>query len=673
MRRFVYPFSAIVGQEEMKLALMIAAVAPGVCGVLLRGEKGSGKSTAARALAEILPEIEVIEGCLFGCRPQGPLCPSCTRKQKGQRLVRRSAPFVNLPLSITEDALFGAIDFEEAVRSGRRRLLPGLLARANHGVLYVDEVNLLADHLVAGLLSVAESGVNIVERESLSLIHPARFILIGSMNPEEGELSPQFLDRFGLCVTVTGEKNPDIRAEIIHRRLCFEKAPYSFRALYADEEARLKQKVLQAQRILPSVSLSRSIRSFVAELCRKNRVPGHRADLILQTAAVAHAALNGRLEVTYDDVLAVADMVLRHRRREAEARQKKDPQRDQKGRKKPPEEEPEKNEGQGKSPQVSQETPHRRERSEEGPKGSEAGLNGPSPPDDPQQVSENEGGDQIYEVEETFTVRPFFSRADHKRRRVRSGRRSATLNKHPRGRFVRAVIPQGRVRDLAVAATIRAADPYQALRGRDSGRLIIREEDLREKLRESRTGHLLFFCVDGSGSMGAEARMAETKGAIMSLLLSAYQRRDRVGLMVFRGKEAQMVLPPTNSVEIAARILEGLPVGGSTPLSAALLRLEEFLRQILRREPDLKVTVFLITDGRGNVSLTGEKPRQEVEALARRLAGGFPQVEFVIIDTETGLIKLQMAQRLATLLEARYFTPEALRAEEMVRIAKEIL
>ena len=224
-----------------------------------------------------------------------------------------------------------------------------------------------------------------------------------------------------------------------------------------------------------------------------------------------------------------------------------------------------------------------------------------------------------------------------------------------------------------MAATIRAAAPYQVLRGRDSGRLIIREEDLREKLRESRTGHLLFFCVDGSGSMGAEARMAETKGAIMSLLLPAYQRRDRVGLMIFRGKEAQMVLPPTNSVEIAARILEGLPVGGSTPLSAALLRLEEFLRQTLRREPDLKVTVFLITDGRGNVSLTGEKPRQEIEALARRLAEGFPQVEFVVIDTETGLIKLQMAQRLATLLEARYFTPEALRAEEMVRIAKEIL
>ncbi|WP_456434436.1 ATP-binding protein [Thermosulfuriphilus sp.] len=661
-----YPFSAIVGQEEMKLALMLAAVSPAVSGVLLRGEKGSGKSTAARALARILPEVEVIKGCPFGSSGHDPLCHLCKvpTNCRSEGSFWRPAPFVNLPLSITDDALFGAIDLDKALKEGRKCLRPGLLARANHGVLYIDEVNLLEDHLVAGLLNVAENGINIVERESLSLVHPARFILIGSMNPEEGELSPQFLDRFGLCVSVKGEKDPGLRSEIIRRRLLFEKDPLSFSQAYESKEAELRNRIREARNLYPSVAIPRHIRSFIAEVCRENNVPGHRADLILQTAATARAALEGRLEVKYEDVEAVAEMVLRHRRREAEARST------------PPKDKQEILSQASPSKTRQDQTPDLRpEASQDRPpkeaEGEGRGEEAPHflPPQEPKEHQGQDSQDQVFKVGNPFRVRSFGDQSDRRRRVARTGRRSSTLNKLPRGRFVRAVIPKGPVRDLAIAATVRAAAIRQVSRGQ--GKLIIREEDLRQKLRKTKTGHLLLFCLDGSGSMGAEARMTETKGAILSLLLSAYQHRDRVGLMIFRGQEAQLVLPPTNSVELAARLLETLPVGGSTPLSAALARLGELLRQKLRQDPDLKITVILITDGRGNVSLTGENPRLEVETLAQRLSQTFPQVEFVVIDTEVGSIRLEMARRLAAILSARYFTPEALRAEEIARIARQ--
>ena len=632
-----YPFSAIVGQEKMKLALLLAAVSREVAGVLLCGEKGTGKSTAARALAHLLPEIA----------------------------SGKSAPFVNLPLNATEEALFGTIDLEKTLTTGRPVYAPGLLARAHQGVLYIDEVNLLPPHLMAGLLDVAESGRLVVEREGLSLEQPASFVLIGSMNPEEGDLPPQFLDRFGLCVFVSGEEDPEKRVEIVKRRLSFETAPLSFEDRYQAEEAKLRKRLEKAQSLYPQVTLPPTLRVLIGELAREANVAGHRADLVLQAAARAHAALSGRKEVKQEDIEAVAEMVLVHRRREKTA---KTPE-------KRPEEDhsPEKEHRQEEKPRKKTSQKPKEQPSPAAQDGSFGEKSEEAPPlSPPKEMEPHEGEDRVFEIGEVFPVRPLEVLSRRKNWQGSSGKRRKSTSPS-RGRFVRAVLPQGRVREVALSATLRAAAPYQLARGGGPGRgLVITQSDLREKLRQSRVGHLLLFCVDASGSMAAEARMRETKGAIMSLLLSAYQKRDRVALIVFRGKEARLALPPTNSVELAGRLLRDLPVGGSTPLSAALVFTASFLEKTLRREPQLPITVFLITDGRGNVSCGKDKPQEEVKHFARHLAARFSQVEFVVIDTETGLVRLEMAKDLARILSARYFTPEALKAERLAQIAREV-
>ncbi len=670
-----YSFSAIVGQEDMKLALLLAAINPAVCGVLIKGEKGTGKSTAARALSAILPEVETVVGCPFNCLAKAPVCPDCAEKlDRGDDFIheRRPAPFINLPLSVTEDALFGSIDLETAIKYGRRRLQPGIVARANHGVLYIDEVNLLENHLMAGLLDLSGSGMNRVEREGVSVVHPSAFILVASMNPEEGEVPPQFLDRFGLCVTVEGEKELERRIEIMQRRLAFEANPRAFLKGFAIKDQALKEKIQRARLILPSVWIPGHVKQFIAELCRKNHVAGHRADLVIQAASSARAALEGRVEVNYEDVETVAEMALSHRRREASSSERHNGEKDQEKKDKhsPPPSHEKKEESANTDKDSRQSNDSRQGGEKKEPRSQGQSPQEGKPSLDDEETTPRQGSDQRFSVGETFEVRSFHSEDRRKTRRVQFGRRSRTINKLTRGRYVRARRPREKTSDLALDATLRAAAPYQIVRRGENGRFVVLEQDFREKVREAKTGHLLLFCVDGSGSMGAEARMTETKGSIMSLLMSAYQKRDRVGLIVFRGADAKVILPPTNSVDLAAKLLEDLPVGGSTPLSAGIVKTGKLIGFISRKEPDIKVTVIFVTDGRGNVKLTDQLPRKEVELMAKALASSYPHAEFVVIDTETGSLKFGLAKRLAEILSAKYFTPEALKAENMVKILK---
>lgn len=318
--RYVYPFTAIVGQEEMKLALLLNAVNNRLAGVLITGEKGTAKSTAVRSLAALLPEIQVVADCVFSCDPDDPatMCSSCReRLRSGEKLPRstRKMRVVELPVSATEDRVVGTLDLEEAIKKGEKHFEPGVLAQANRGILYVDEVNLLDDHIVDVLLDSAAMGVNTVEREGISFSHPASFVLVGTMNPEEGELRPQLLDRFGLCVQIAGIVDPDMRVDVIRKRTAFEEDPSEFCASWEKEQEALRQRIVAAKELLPKVKIPEEKLYMIAEIAIAMGVDGHRADLTMLKAAKTMAALQGRDEVTEADIRAVAELALRHRMR----------------------------------------------------------------------------------------------------------------------------------------------------------------------------------------------------------------------------------------------------------------------------------------------------------------------------------------------------------------------
>jgi len=318
--RYVYPFAAIVGQEPMKQALLLNAVNPKLSGVLIRGEKGTAKSTAVRALAVLLPEIEVVADCPFSCDPDDVtgMCERCrARREAGEALPRRRRRMrvVELPVSATEDRVVGTLDIEHAIKKGEKRFEPGVLAEANRGILYVDEVNLLDDHVVDVLLDAAAMGVNTVEREGVSFTHPAHFILVGTMNPEEGELRPQLLDRFGLCVNITGVADPALRVEIVKRRAAFEEDPAGFMAVWEEQQEKLRERIVAARRLLPQVNISDDMLLLIAGIAIEMGVDGHRADLVMMKAAKTRAAFNGRTEVTEEDIRETAGLALLHRMR----------------------------------------------------------------------------------------------------------------------------------------------------------------------------------------------------------------------------------------------------------------------------------------------------------------------------------------------------------------------
>ncbi|WP_337998231.1 VWA domain-containing protein [Oleispirillum naphthae] len=640
--RRVYPFSAVLAQEEMKLALLLNAVNPAVGGVVVRGQKGTAKSTAARGLRDLLPALP------DGGRPA----------------------FVDFPLGATEDMVIGSIDFEAAVRDGAVRFQPGLLARAHMGVLYIDEVNLLDDHLVDSILDAAESGANIVEREGQSLRHASRFILIGTMNPEEGELRPQLLDRFGLAVSIAGESDPQVRVELLKRREAFDADPDAFLAAHAAAEADLALRLREARKRLAEVRIPPHLVGFIAEICQRNHVAGHRADIVMERAARAFAAWAGRTDVTADDILAVAPMALLHRMRAGTPEMPPPPPPPPPETEEPEEPEERENPAPEEEDDTAEPTP---------PQGEEEGgdaADAPPPPDPGEtgRADAAETQDEVQEVGASYAVRRLERQSMDQTLRTGSGRRSRSRSASKQGRYVKSTSRRGR-NDLALDATIRAAAPYQKSRREQATQDLavhIARSDIREKIRERRVGNFLLFVVDGSGSMGAQRRMVETKAAVMSLLLDAYQKRDKVAMVVFRGRAAEVVLPPTNSVDRAAKLLADLPVGGRTPLTAGLAEAAGVLRRVLRKEPTILPLVIVMTDGRANAALGERPPHEEALAAAAVLHERYPMAQFVVVDTETkGVVRLELARKLATALEAAYFKTEDLRAEDLVSLAKE--
>ncbi|GAB3160234.1 putative cobaltochelatase [Amycolatopsis stemonae] len=624
-----YPFTAVVGLPDLRLALVLSSISPAVGGVLVRGEKGTAKSTMVRALAGLLPGVDVVDGCRFSCDPAAPDpgCPDGPHDPAPSH--RRPAKLVELPVGAAEDRVIGSLNLERALGEGVTDYQPGLLAAAHRGLLYVDEVNLLHDHLVDTLLDAAAMGRATVEREGVSVSHAARFVLIGTMNPEEGELRPQLLDRFGLTVEVASSRDPEQRVEVVRRRLAYEADPDGFAAQYADEDAQLAADIEAAQRLLPAVKLPDDALRQIAEVCASFEVDGMRADIVTARAAVAHAAWAGRDEVTTDDVRVAARLALPHRRRRnpfdapgiSEEQLEQALQDAQ-----PPEPGPEDDgPGSGSAPEEApQEVPQ-----------------GDAPQGEPQ-PKQSGGQQKTVGAGETFKAKVFRVRGMGEGER---GRRSRAITDS--GRTIGVQPPSVRDGRPHLVATMKAAAPHQKVRGRDGAGLKLRPQDLRFALREGREGNLVLFCVDASGSMGAKARMHEVKSAVLSLLLDAYQRRDKVGLVTFRGNAAELALPPTISVDAAASRLEGLPTGGRTPLAEGLLEAARVLRVEEIRDPRRRPLLVVVTDGRAT---SGPDAVARAQAAAGLLAG----VTTIVMDCESGKMRLGLAADLAAHLGAEH-------------------
>ena len=631
----IFPFSALVGQDAMKRALILAAIHPGLGGVLIRGSKGAAKSTAVRALAALLPEIEVVPGDPFhraaGEEVAGWPVP------EGASFVRRPVALVNLPVGATDDRVVGSLNLERALTTGHRAFEPGLLAAAHRGILYIDEVNLLGDHLVDLLLDAAAMGVNHVEREGLTFRHPSRFVLVGTMNPEEGDLRPQLLDRFGLAVEVEPMTDPAARAEVVRRRLAFEADTAGFRARWAEADRREGLRITEAQRLLPSVVVPEPILSAICGRCAREGADGLRADLTIYKAATALAAHEGRTTVTLDDVEAVAELALAHRRTGH-------------GHPPTPPAPPPSPADEDRSPPERPAIPPRGEYYAGRDRNDDPVATGEPPRPAPDAPDES----RVIPAAEPSSAPRWSPRPAPARRATASGRRGRLVAADRRGVFVRATVPLGRARDPALGATLRAAAPWQAARGRSEGQsLILRATDLRDKVRMRPARHLILFVVDASRSMGARKRMAQTKAAVLALLVDAYQKRDRVGLITFGGTTARLVLPPTRSVRVAARRLRELPVGGLTPLAQGLALAGRVVASARRREPGLVPLVVLLTDGRGNVALQpGGHHEADALNLARQLAKA--GVHGLVIDTEVGPVRLGLARLLARAWHAQF-------------------
>jgi magnesium chelatase subunit D len=651
----VYPFCAIVGQEKMKTALILNVINPKIGGVLLRGEKGTGKSLVVRALAHLLPEVHVAADCPFHCDPARPkeMCDACSVKvAAGEKLpvAKRPVSVVELPIGATEDRLVGTLDIEKAIKTGEKHFEPGLLAEANRNILYIDEVNLLDDHLVDVLLDAAAMGVNYVEREGVSFSHPAQFVLVGTMNPEEGELRPQLLDRFALSVEAKGIPYQEARAEIVRRRVAFENNPAPFIAAYHDEQERLRRKIVEASKLLPRVKLSDEMLDLITQICIDFAVDGHRADITMYKTACTVAAFKGRTEVVEEDVIEAAELALAHRRRRQ------------------PFEEPKLEQ------QQIQESIQRWNQNKE---------KQPSPPnndssrddnDDQSMEREEPEREQVFEADSPYPVKHLATPVLDQIQRSGTGRRSKSRSNSKTGRYVDSAIPKGKVEDLAFDATLRVAAPFQSRRKKESGgqgALLIENSDLREKVRERKVGNLIVFVVDASGSMAAEERMTATKGAILSLLFDAYQRRDRVGMVAFRKSTAELVLPPTNSVELAQKCLAKLPTGGRTPMAHGLRLGLETIRERMRRDKEAIPLLVLVSDGRANVALNGGDPVEEAKRIAHEIRSA--SVKSIAVDTERDFITFGLVKQICAEMGGKYLRLEELRAAPIASAVRDNL
>lgn len=618
--------------EKAKEAILLTLVNPFAGGLLLSGEKGTGKSTLVRSARELV-----------------------------------DAPWVEIPISITEDRLFGSIDAEEAIRSGHKKLLPGLIDEADKGIIYIDDVNLLRDDLLSAVLNIREAGGYRLERDGLSEQRDTAFTVLAVMNPESGTLSSSSLDRFGLFAQADPSYDDETRLEIIRRVLDFEKDGIAFRAKWQEETDALKKKIKDARAALSKVEVSAAMIQLAAVYTLKAHVAGHRADIYLIEAARAEAAMEGRKYVLPKDLEKAAEFVLPHRMRKAEEQQGQ-----------PSEEMPQEQPEEDNKPQQEEEqqTPQDNEFSHP-PEAQPPQINTEDADDssheqnqDNAQMSNPRGQsrERIDDADLHVNLPPMWIEPSKDRKPKKgSGKRSLTMTDLMQGRYVRAEIPKAKTSDIAFDATLRAAAPYQKARPSNGCAVVIRKDDLRSKVREKRTGNIFLFVVDASGSMGARERMKTVKGVIFKILLDAYQKRDRVGMVAFRKNQAEVLLPVTRSVDFAQKKLATMPTGGKTPLAKGLLKAEDVLDMLYRQDANQDPVMILITDGRATSSLNkGTNPVTDALEEAKRI--GRRNIPVAVIDTESGFIKLGLAKKLAKAMGASYFQVDQISEDQLLHI-----
>ncbi|MCW2850070.1 MAG: magnesium chelatase [Marmoricola sp.] len=679
-----FPFSAVVGSEDMALALVLTTISPEVGGVLVRGEKGTAKSTIVRALAAVLPPIEVVSGDRFSTDPRdreplspdGPFAVDAPTEPRAVRLVE-------LPVGATEDRVLGSLHLERALSEGRAEYEPGLLARAHRGILYVDEVNLLHDHLVDLLLDAAAMGRSTVERDGVSVEHAARFVLVGTMNPEEGELRPQLLDRFGLTVEVAAPRDPALRVEVVRRRMAYDADPDGFAGRWADDERALTDRILAAQKLVADVHLSDAALLKIAEVCAAFEVDGMRADIVTARTAVAHAAWHERSTVTRDDIRAAARLALPHRRRrnpfdapgldedlldQVLGDDEPDPDpREPEGSDDPglpsDDQPPASGDDPGTSDEAAATDTETHDVPGEEPRTSDDAAPPATGPGDaaPRNAASEDSAESQVAAGDPYKTKLFRVRGTGQ---GEAGKRSRAVTES--GRRIGARRAGGEGGAIHLTETVRAAAPHQLARGRTTGTLRFRPEDLRVATREGQESNLILFCVDASGSMAARKRMEQVKGAILSLLLDAYRRRDKVGLVTFRGDRAELVLPPTHSVDIAATRLQELPAGGRTPLAEGLLEAARVLDLERVRDPRRRPLLVVVTDGRATA---GQDAVARSRRAAHHLAG--QGIAALVVDCETGSFRLGLAGELAGHLLAEHVPMGEVSAAGLTSVARD--
>ncbi|MBN2153266.1 MAG: magnesium chelatase subunit D family protein [Candidatus Lokiarchaeota archaeon] len=644
-----FPFSAIVGQEDMKLALLLNAINPKIGGVLIKGTKGTAKSTAVRALADLLPEIRVIKECPFNCNPDSikESCHSCQHKLEDGEIGEdgidlRKMRVINLPINATEDRVVGTINIEDALRNGLKALEPGILAEANRNILYIDEVNLLSDSVADVLLDSAAMGINIIEREGISLHHPSNFILIGTMNPEEGNLRPQLLDRFGLGVDAEAINGIDDRVEIVRRAEDYHADPVAFYGKYEAQQGQLRNRIADARALLPRVRISDELLKRIAAICVAFEVDGHRADITINITAKTLAAFNGRVEVSIEDVKRAARLALNHRLRRLPFEDKKVDE--------------------SKIDQILEQA---------------SGTGEQDPPDEPAHDADGPQPDSQPLVnlrEATFGIGKGLN-AD---KVVRSPKSREVMNAsgrvvpHPtsdkRGKQTgdekqRRAFNVPTSTDIAILPTINEAalDPANRAAMNGGGAIQVNHNHIHVKKRLGKSSYAMVFCVDASGSMGASDRMEAVKAAIFSILQGSYVRRDKVSLVVFRQDAAEVVLPPTRSVDLAFKLLKSIPTGGTTPLAAGLLKAVDVAQEERRKETGYIPIIILITDARANVYVNDAI--DDAKKVGRHIAE--LGLEAIVIDTEPPGVRIGLAREIADAARAAYYPLDQLGKDQI--------